>query len=520
MIKSGTLRPIINESIEKKIVSKVMMLVMLTYCYYQIEYKTSIKAEIKYFQKIIEKIKSILNKHESKSTCDYYFEAVQVAVEVNQELAKDYLLSANQFDQITNLISGEYCYRGNYIKDSLFKLVHKKRNSTLSKNELKMYILENDKIEFILESLGCQKIRYVSNPKGDDYYKCTNPDGNNPEAVRVYINKYLNVTNFTRNYSDVADIFTLIQVNKGLDFGRTLIYVNQLLGLTKLTDSELQMLSIESNATKTKIDREAKSKKEKEKQEALARYKKALDNNRILYESAQPILTMDWFKEGIIEPTRRAFGIRHFDYDGKYEQIIFPIKDCNSGEVIAYQRRMIIDKDEEQLRIANGQPKYLVTEGYNKSKNVYGLWENKESIEKEKQLVIFESPKSVMKRWTFQDRTAVAIQGHDMSQTQRDIIGNVAASSLISADMECTLTGEINIPWHKTEVIIAFDKDISEETVLNTCDYLHNHAYSNGFNISYIIDKWGILKDKESPADVGIKKYKFLFDNRIKYNPA
>ena len=69
----------------------------------------------------------------------------------------------------------------------------------LSKNDLKMYILENEKIEFILEEIGCKKIRYISNTKGDDYYKCTNPDSNNPEAIRVHLNQYLNVTDYLKS---------------------------------------------------------------------------------------------------------------------------------------------------------------------------------------------------------------------------------------------------------------------------------------------------------------------------------
>lgn len=516
MIKSGTLRPLVNESIDNKTVSKVLLFLMLVYYHYLLAYRILLEEEDQDYRDMINKIIVILRKKEGIKINEY-IEAIKVVVDKNREFSKQYLLTPNQAKYIRNLLDNEYTYQSDYIKDSLFKLIGNSNKSTMSKSELKLYILENDKIEFILEKLGCKRICYVSNPHGDDYYKCTNPDGNNPEAIRVYTNEYLNVTNFTRNYGDVADIFTLIQRTLKLDFGRALIWTNHILGLTNLTESELRLLSIEANARKNEITIQKQRNAQKEKEQEKQAYLKALETDRKVYEAAEPILTIDWFKEGIIAPTRRAFGIRYFEYGDKYRQIIFPIKNCYTGEVIAYQKRMILNKDEERFREANGQPKYLVTEGYNRNENVYGLFENKDEINEKKQIVIFESPKSVMKRWTFQDRTAVAIQGHYLSGKQRDIIAKNASMSYFSAYMESCRTGESNIPWYKTEIIIAFDKDVDEKAIIDTCRYLANYEFSRGFEISYIYDRWGILKDKESPADVGNKNYNYLFDNRTKF---
>ena len=36
--------------------------------------------------------------------------------------------------------------------------------------------------------------------------------------------------------------------------------------------------------------------------------------------------------------------------------------------------------------------------------------------------------------------------------------------------------------------------------------------------LSYIIDKWSLLGEKDSPVDKGIKRWKFLYEHRVHYN--
>lgn len=61
---------------------------------------------------------------------------------------------------------------------------------------LKKYIFENKKIGYVLDKLGCHGISYHSN-KG--YYSCANHDGDNPGAINVKDNPYLDVRNWTRD---------------------------------------------------------------------------------------------------------------------------------------------------------------------------------------------------------------------------------------------------------------------------------------------------------------------------------
>ena len=59
---------------------------------------------------------------------------------------------------------------------------------------LKKYILDNNYIQLILESLNCHHIKHKNG-----FYQCANPDGDNVTAICVYENEYLYTINYTRN---------------------------------------------------------------------------------------------------------------------------------------------------------------------------------------------------------------------------------------------------------------------------------------------------------------------------------
>ena len=62
--------------------------------------------------------------------------------------------------------------------------------------EIKEYIQKNGKIPYVLESIGCSNIVYHDNK---DYYSCSNAVGgdcNNPAAINIRNNKYLNYRNY------------------------------------------------------------------------------------------------------------------------------------------------------------------------------------------------------------------------------------------------------------------------------------------------------------------------------------
>ena len=95
---------------------------------------------------------------------------------------------------------------------------------------LKEYIFENDKIEYVLDQIGCHNIKYHSNK---EYYSCGNCDGDNQAAVNVKNNKYLNVTNWSRpnEFEGSSDIFDLVQYNRKCSFVEAVKYLHDILGI-------------------------------------------------------------------------------------------------------------------------------------------------------------------------------------------------------------------------------------------------------------------------------------------------
>lgn len=341
-------------------------------------------------------------------------------------------------------------------------------------SELKEYIYSENKIQYILEQLGCHNVRYNDNK---EYFSASQPDGDNPMGVCIRNNEYLNYRSFSRgvDYEDNQDLISLVEYIKKINFIDSVKYLHKILDLS--------------------FEFKKQTEKPKKKYNPLEVFTKVLrsgrrvinvDDIKVLEDKILndyvPLLHYSWVKEGITERTRKKFGIC---YSYRYKRIIIPIRYWATGELVATNARTTVENWEE-FNIK----KYILTNGYNKQLNLYGLYENYDAIQKAGYVVVYESEKSVLKRSSLLDDTGVALSGHTLSDEQiRILIG-------------------LNV-----EVIIAFDNDISIEETRHACE-----KFKNIRKVSYIHDFMGILGSKDSPADARDKDYRFLFDNRIVYD--
>ena len=337
---------------------------------------------------------------------------------------------------------------------------------------LKKYIFEEGKIEYVLQEIGCHHIKYHASK---DYYTCANYNGDNSVAIDVYNNPYLNVVNWTRTEFDKnADIITLVQYNKQYSFIQAIKYLHSILNLTYKWQKKPVELPIKklSNRFK-KISREYK-----------------IDVNDIhtlnedLLNDFIPIPYIGWVREGIMPWTVKRFGLA---YSYRRKRVVIPHRYWLTGELVGLNMRTTVDGYDEF-----GIKKYWLTPSYQKSLNLYGLWENKEYITDAGYVVIAESEKSVLKRDSLNDRTVVALSGKAISQEQIRI--------LIGLDVE---------------IIVALDKDVNIQEMRHMCEHFYNKR-----NVSYIYDKYDLLKDKDAPMDANNKQYNFLLKYRIKYDES
>lgn len=345
-------------------------------------------------------------------------------------------------------------------------------------NELKTYIYDNNKVEDVLMAIGCHHICYH---KEKGYWSCANCDGDNVTAINVRNNEYLNVKNYTRenDFNERADIFSLVEYNlkaqkKQHSFYDAIKYVHEILGLK---------FSFHKNEIKP-VD----------KPDPLMRFKMIKRMSKVcivndyeplkesLINEYAPYPHISFAREGIMPWTWKKFGIGYSYYR---KRTVIPLKYWLTGELLGFNMRTSVENyDMFDIK------KYWLTPGYPKQINLYGLWENKAEIPKLGHVVVFEAEKSVLKRDTLGDYGCVACSGHVLSREQQSILIGLGV-----------------------EIVIAFDKDIDVDYLRYCCEQFYRIR-----KVSYIYDRFGLLGDKDSPADAKNKIYKYLFDHRVVYD--
>lgn len=333
----------------------------------------------------------------------------------------------------------------------------------LQAQELKEYILDNEYVEQILDDLGCKHIRHRG-----EYISASNPDGNNTQAVIVYLNENLTCLNYTRQIAKskrTTDIFDLISFYQDCSFPEALKYVHGLLGLDYYAEREelcesLQILRMLKDMQLN--DEDADDTPIKPISERILSYylpygNKMFDDDNISLEIQQE------FEIG---------------FDAQSGYITIPIRD-SLGALCGVKGRYFGEPDEWHT-------KYTHIEKCNKGRILYGHWYNREYIKNSKNIFIFESEKAVQQLATMGYRNAVSTGGKTISKYQVELITRTG----------CT-------------PIFAYDKDVEEDELKEIAA-----MFMDGITVYAIIDKDNILDEKESPSD-NPEKWAYLVKNHI-----
>lgn len=462
-ITSGTLRQLFNNALQERVVCKNALLMVLA----------AMNSDKAYSDKEKQMIASVLIYHHCSKD---YIGAILPQISVAHFPAK------HQIDSMVTVLSGSYTYQRYYVKDSFLKSVdwdsipgkQKRINMSEKAKAIKQYIYENKKIEFILESMGCSNICYTAS-KG--YWSCTNPGGDNVGAVNIFNIPYLRMKNWSKNYEN--DIYTFIMKSMGISFEQAVVYLCELLGL----EDDGVVLNKAYRDYSASIEASLEDKDEEQATTGL---------DETVLQRFEPLLHIDWYKESIMPWTRDKFDIR---YDYEKQRVVIPVRDHDSGMLLATNSRTMIPDFE-----LFGYKKYDLTPGYKKSRNIYGLWENKAAIKKNDCVIVFEGCKSVLKLDTLYQRTVegvgrsigVAIMGSDLSDAQAQIL----------------LALNVNI-------IISFDKDQDIGKICHTCGKLWGKTDKK---IYYTIDSENLLDSKDAAIDKGKAVFERIIEKRILFD--
>ena len=329
--------------------------------------------------------------------------------------------------------------------------------------DLKEEILNRELISDILAEIGCHHIR----DKGD-YIQAGNRDGDNPNSIVVYKNEYISCLNYTRQITKngrQADIFDLVAYFEDCSFAEAMKFVCGLAGIDYYGEREdlpesLQILKMLKDMSINDEDEDSSP-------------VKPISEKILSYYLPYPNKMFE--DDGLSYEVQKEFEV---GYDPQSNYITIPIRD-SLGALCGIKGRYFGDPNDLHT-------KYTYLEKCNKSKLLYGCWQNREYIKNSKFVYVVESEKAVQQLATMGIRNVVSTGGKTISKTQVELIIRTG----------CT-------------PIFAYDKDVEEDELKDIAD-----LFMSGVSVYAIIDKDDILGEKESPSD-NPKKWSYLSTNHV-----
>jgi hypothetical protein len=201
----------------------------------------------------------------------------------------------------------------------------------------------------------------------------------------------------------------------------------------------------------------------------------------------------EWLNDGISREAMDKFDIR---YSISQNKIIIPHRDID-GRLVGIRGRALNDWEIEN--VGKYMPVKLEQTWYKHplSMNLYGLYENKAIIKKQKICYVFESEKSVLQFESFNTpHCAVAVCGSQFNKYQLNILLKHCAPS---------------------EIVICFDSEENEgETKYFDKLYALCKKYTQYCQFSFVYDRLGLLGKKDSPSDKGEETFKKLIEKRVR----
>lgn len=342
---------------------------------------------------------------------------------------------------------------------------------------LKSYIYSEDLSEQVLESIGCHSIK----KHGNDYFTCANKGGDNIHAITLYLNENLTVVNYTRCLSKTkrtTDIIDLVMFNEDLTFPEALRFLCNELGLEYYSNID----DIPESLKIIKFLQEMNSGPEIEEEKSLRPINEKVLDYYLRYGN---ILFED---DGISLETQKEWEI---GYDIFSNSITIPIRD-ELGNLIAVKARKFkytqdtsIEKCRFNNILRNDENKYFFLEPGAKSQVLYGLHKNEKGIQRQGIVYVGESEKFCMQLYDM-GYFGVSVGGSKLSKRQVEMLTRLGV-----------------------KIVLCFDKDVDQEKLNDIAN-----MFIDGISIYAILDKNGILGEKESPSD-DCDKWTYLIKNNI-----
>ena len=338
--------------------------------------------------------------------------------------------------------------------------------------EIKKRLYEEERIEELLEILGCQNIHREQYGKLICAQLPPEFDSDNKRSVQVKVNESLSSNIRSRNiHGDIYNVIGYILYHTDTSEKIKERFYEIVQYVCNLFDYELSI-----NEKKTDwcyFLRPVQKERNKE------LYLENIPENDILNDNVMdkylPYLHHKWCNEGINHKTRDIFDIR---FDLETARIVFPIHNKN-GKLIGVKGRSVTDDIDN---------KYIFLYPCLKTLELFNLHRATEFICERKEVIVFESEKSCMLATQWGVENCVALMGCDLSPVQTKLLREFGLD---------------------VEITFMFDADKDIEFIGKQIRQIKNR------NVSYV-PVYDYFKDKLSPTDVnreefirllGLKKY-------------
>lgn len=318
---------------------------------------------------------------------------------------------------------------------------------------LKEYIYNEDLSKQVLESIGCHHI-----VNHGDYISCGNKDGDNRNAIVLYLNESLTTINYTRTISKTkraTDLIDLVMFAENLSFPEAMKFICNAVGIDYY-DNDIE--DIPESLQIIKMLQGMNTNAEPEDNTPL---KPISEKILSYYISCGNIMFED---DNISLEVQQEFKI---GYDPQSNRITIPLYD-SIGNLVGIKARLFkYDLTESD------PPKYMFLHRCNKSRLLYGYFENKEYIKNSQSVYVVESEKAVQQCASYGYRNVVATMGKTISKSQVEL--------LVRLDKK---------------IILALDQDVEYEELVDI-----KNMFPEQVPVYYIQDNEHLLKEKESPSD-------------------
>lgn len=341
---------------------------------------------------------------------------------------------------------------------------------------IKKRILREDRVEAVLEALGCEYIRIAGGRVEAQLPPKFHSD--NRRAVQCKLNESLSCA--IRNRADFkGDIFNLVSYlefdKRGTDMQKNLHNSKEFIcGLFGWNEY------LKDSMFKTKKDYVAPLK-------ALMKTKKNTKEivpNPVIPESmldeyypfGYPLPYQSWIDEGISYETQFLYGVG-FDLDSK--RVIIPMRN-RFGQLVGAKGRIMHDEDDDR--------KYLYMLRFNNRYEWFNFHFAHPYILESNRVYIYEAEKSCLKAHSNGIFNTVAIGASEISDEQIQILKQ------ISLDLE---------------IVLCYDKGIPIDEIKSTAKRFGRKVYA-------MFDTDEVLEGaKSAPIDEGVDKWRYLEENCI-----